>query len=105
MESTQPDLVTCSCNNCDGHLQFERQHAGARISCPHCGMETQLYIPQPSKGARPKKPTQPEPPMQPAPADEVEVIPPREATPATVGDILGKQSGPTEESAEAEPGD
>src|ERR1035438_8447097 len=96
MESTQPDLVTCSCNNCDGHLQFERRHAGARISCPHCGMETQLYIPQPSKGARPKKPTQYEPLKEPVPADEVEVISPREVAAAVVGDILGKKSGSTE---------
>jgi hypothetical protein len=43
METTQPDLVTCSCNNCDGHLEFERQHAGQRINCPHCGLETVLY--------------------------------------------------------------
>jgi hypothetical protein len=46
MKTTQPDLVICSCNNCDGHLEFERQRAGERIDCPHCGMETLLYIPQ-----------------------------------------------------------
>ena len=46
METMQSDLVTCSCNNCDGHLEFERQHAGERINCPLCGMETLLYVPQ-----------------------------------------------------------
>jgi hypothetical protein len=46
METTQPDLIKCSCNNCSGHLQFERQHAGQRVDCPHCGMETLLYVPQ-----------------------------------------------------------
>lgn len=46
METTQPDLVTCSCNVCEGHLQFDGQHAGERVNCPHCGMETLLYVPQ-----------------------------------------------------------
>ena len=46
MEKMQSDLVTCSCNNCDGHLEFERQHAGERINCPLCGMETLLCVPQ-----------------------------------------------------------
>jgi hypothetical protein len=50
MKTTQPDVVTCSCNNCDGHLEFERLRAGERVDCPHCGMETLLYIPQ---GAEP----------------------------------------------------
>jgi len=43
---TQSDSVTCSCNVCDGHLQFERQQTGERVNCPHCGMETLLYVPQ-----------------------------------------------------------
>ena len=64
MEATQPDLVTCSCNNCDGHLQFERQHAGQRINCPHCGMETLLYVPQ-SKPPPPPLPQAPQPQTNP----------------------------------------
>ena len=38
MEKMQPDFVTCNCQGCDGHLQFERGYAGERIYCPHCGM-------------------------------------------------------------------
>src|SRR5579859_3471534 len=37
------ELITCRCNVCDGHIQFEREHSGSTVTCPHCGMETQLY--------------------------------------------------------------
>jgi hypothetical protein len=39
-------LVKCLCNNCSGHLEFESSEAGQRVDCPHCGMETVLYVPQ-----------------------------------------------------------
>ncbi len=39
------NLAKCSCNHCDGHLEFDRAYAGARVDCPHCGKETLLYIP------------------------------------------------------------
>ena len=45
METTQPDLVMCRCNTCDGQLQFERQQSGQRVECPHCGIETLLFVP------------------------------------------------------------
>ena|ERR1039458_3940058 len=45
METMRSDLVTCSCNNCDGHLEFERHQAGQQVNCPHCGMETLLFVP------------------------------------------------------------
>ena len=45
MEERAPsaELVTCRCNFCDGHIQFERDHADENVTCPHCGMETKLY--------------------------------------------------------------
>jgi len=38
-------LVKSSCRNCNSHLEFEAPRAGETIPCPHCGLETQLYIP------------------------------------------------------------
>jgi ribosomal protein L40E len=39
-------LVTCLCNHCSGHIEFEEAQFDAQtISCPHCGMDTVLYIP------------------------------------------------------------
>jgi hypothetical protein len=56
MGTTQSDLVKCRCNNCDGHLEFERSSAGERVGCPHCGMETLLFIPQETRTAVPNPP-------------------------------------------------
>ena len=39
------NLAKCSCNHCDGHLEFDTAYAGARVACPHCGMETLLFSP------------------------------------------------------------
>lgn len=33
----------CFCQVCSGHIEFDEQHTGTKISCPHCGMETTLY--------------------------------------------------------------
>lgn len=65
MEATQSNLVTCACNNCSEHLQFELQQAGQRIDCPHCGMETLLFVPH---GPRPAAP----PVHSPAPVIEAQ---------------------------------
>lgn len=48
-------LVKCRCRNCDGHIEFDQSAAGQGATCPHCGMDTVLYIPSPPK-------------MQPAPS-------------------------------------
>jgi hypothetical protein len=43
-----PNLVTCPCQHCNGNIQFdaaERTDENMRIACPHCGMETTLFIP------------------------------------------------------------
>ncbi len=39
-------LVTCHCNHCSGHIEFASEGAGQSIVCPHCGIETVLYVPQ-----------------------------------------------------------
>ena len=38
-------LVKCRCRHCNGHLEFEIEHKGETISCPHCGLETVLFVP------------------------------------------------------------
>lgn len=35
-------FVTCECIHCNGKLEFESEHTGTRIKCPHCGKETVL---------------------------------------------------------------
>jgi len=71
METTQSGSVKCSCNNCSEHLQFELQDAGKRIDCPHCGMETLLYVPQKYVASVKQAPTTPAPaPQKPAAASQ-----------------------------------
>ena len=40
-------IVKCSCQNCNGHIEFETLgfQPGTRSECPHCKMETVLFIP------------------------------------------------------------
>lgn len=36
----------CRCRHCDQSIEFDSQHAGETVTCPNCGMETILFIPQ-----------------------------------------------------------
>jgi hypothetical protein len=56
--STEATLGRCPCRNCDGPLEFETEASGQTVPCPHCGLDTTLYIP----GARVR--TSPVPPKQ-----------------------------------------
>lgn len=38
--------VTCLCRNCSENLEYEINHSGETIQCPHCGKETKLGISQ-----------------------------------------------------------
>ncbi len=38
-------FVKCSCEQCNGHIEFDEGYAGLPIVCPHCGSETRLFIP------------------------------------------------------------
>ncbi len=59
-------LVTCACDNCSKHLEFDPADAGSVIRCPHCGLETKLFIPgaQSSKSRQPVT-VSPSPPRSP----------------------------------------
>ena len=37
--------MRCTCNSCSTILEFDEEHAGETIVCPHCGAETVLYFP------------------------------------------------------------
>ncbi len=42
-------MVTCSCTNCNGHIAFDastfKPGETHKAECPHCKMETTLFIP------------------------------------------------------------
>jgi hypothetical protein len=40
-----PGYVICSCNSCDGHIEFPEDGVGQTIPCPHCGLDTTLFKP------------------------------------------------------------
>src|ERR1019366_10444336 len=35
----------CKCQHCNGHIAFPSEAAGQMVECPHCHLETQLFIP------------------------------------------------------------
>ncbi|HEY3930936.1 MAG TPA: YqaJ viral recombinase family protein [Verrucomicrobiae bacterium] len=49
MNPLTPHYVICRCQSCDGHIEFDASQLveeNSIISCPHCGLETKLYISQ-----------------------------------------------------------
>jgi hypothetical protein len=48
MSAGDVELAKCKCELCSGHLEFERLHAGTIVPCPHCGIDTLLYVSQPA---------------------------------------------------------
>lgn len=49
----RPTYVTCQCNHCAGKIEFDANGLAEENSimpCPHCGLETKLFIPQPTPG-------------------------------------------------------
>jgi hypothetical protein len=39
-------IARCPCNLCSGTIEFDVSQAGSATSCPHCSMETTLFVPQ-----------------------------------------------------------
>ena len=48
----------CSCQFCNGHIAFAAEMAGQMVACPHCGLETKLFIPNVAKAPAAKNPPQ-----------------------------------------------
>lgn len=57
---TAERFVTCLCNQCDQKIEFEAEHAGTTVTCPHCNTDTVLFVPF-AKTERPSTPTEPKP--------------------------------------------
>jgi hypothetical protein len=52
MSAPNPRYVKCACSNCSGHLEFDGEHAGVTVACPHCGLATKLIaLPEPASWA------------------------------------------------------
>lgn len=45
-------FAKCRCLSCDGHIEFDTSQTGQTVNCPHCELETRLYVPGASS-ARP----------------------------------------------------
>jgi DNA-directed RNA polymerase subunit RPC12/RpoP len=37
--------MKCCCDNCGNNLEFDDEHVGERVDCPHCGIATELHEP------------------------------------------------------------
>lgn len=46
------EYTRCPCNHCDVLIEFPARGVGQRIVCPHCGLETVLFVPEQSSGAQ-----------------------------------------------------
>lgn len=44
-DAPTPNYVTCPCQHCSGKIEFDASHAEEMVACPHCGLETKLYVP------------------------------------------------------------
>jgi hypothetical protein len=65
-----PKWVTCPCNHCSGSIEFDasdfEKYEGRSAECPHCRMETVVFVPPTVKPSLPPlPPIQPLPPLPP----------------------------------------
>ena len=47
-EQFAPRYVTCRCQHCDGHIEFDANEFAEEnsiVPCPHCGLETKIFMP------------------------------------------------------------
>jgi len=47
-DTPEPRLVTCQCQNCDGHIEFDASGFAddetRQVECPHCNSETVIFV-------------------------------------------------------------
>jgi hypothetical protein len=53
------DEAKCKCQFCNQHIAFPVEMAGQMFACPHCGLETKLFIPQTDPAPKPAAPIEP----------------------------------------------
>jgi hypothetical protein len=51
----EPVYAKCRCQHCDGLTEFDATGAGQTVPCPHCGLDTILFIPPPPPPPAPAK--------------------------------------------------
>ena len=44
-DQLEPRLIVCRCRHCDGGIEFDSCQSGESVPCPHCEMETLLFVP------------------------------------------------------------
>lgn len=52
--TAETQFVKCRCQHCNEPIEFEADHAGETVTCPHCTLDTLLFIPAPQSAAPPK---------------------------------------------------
>jgi hypothetical protein len=40
-------FLKCACSSCGGRIEFPADAIGSPVTCPHCGTETELVLPEP----------------------------------------------------------
>jgi len=73
----------CKCNNCSENIAFPVEIAGQTIECPHCHLDTILFVPRDWNPA-PKENPIPEPTPPPKPIEPEKI----EETLDDIGDIF-----------------
>jgi len=51
-KGNMPDLVICPCQHCSGKIEFDPANLSDennKVTCPHCSLETILFVPPPIK--------------------------------------------------------
>ena len=74
-DSKSTRYVVCRCQNCDGHIEFDASSFTAgethNVECPHCHLETVIFVPPPDK----TEPTSPKPQSTPQPSEQTKQCP------------------------------
>jgi DNA-directed RNA polymerase subunit RPC12/RpoP len=55
-ENQSAGWTVCPCNNCSDNLEFDSAHVGETVVCPHCQLDTVLFIPQVPVDSQPSEP-------------------------------------------------
>jgi hypothetical protein len=63
-DAPTPNYVTCPCQHCSGKIEFDANQLdtaeNTTVPCPHCGLETILFVPpSPTRPVLPKNITPP----------------------------------------------
>lgn len=70
MPNESPSFVTCHCQHCDGHIEFNgsvlQKGETRNIECPHCHSETKIFVPVQSGIPKPSATAAPAPKLKPS---------------------------------------